>query len=101
MLTSEVENYPALNGHHGPDDGEFEQQARRFGTEMVAEDVIAVDFSQRPFYGHDRFGAKFEAETILIATGASAKWLGLPNEPAAAGTWRISLCGPAWLLLQK
>ena len=62
----------------------FEQQARRFGTEMMAEDVIAVDFSKRPFTVTTDSG-DYQAESIIIATGATAKWLGLPSEKHLQG----------------
>ncbi len=86
MTTSEVENYPGFeDGILGPEMMEkFEQQARRFGTEMMAEDVTAVDFSKRPFTVTTDSG-DYQAESIIIATGASAKWLGLPSEKHLQG----------------
>ncbi len=86
MTTSEVENYPGFeDGILGPDMMEkFEQQARRFGTELVAEDVIAVDFSKRPFTVTTDSG-EYQSETIIISTGATAKWLGLPSEKHLQG----------------
>ena len=86
MTTSEVENYPGFEeGILGPDMMEkFEQQARRFGTEMMAEDVTAVDFSKRPFTVTTDSG-EYQAESVIIATGATAKWLGLPSEKHLQG----------------
>ncbi len=86
MTTSEVENYPGFeDGILGPEMMEkFEQQARRFGTELVAEDVTAVDFSKRPFTITTDSG-EYQAESIIISTGASAKWLGLPSEKHLQG----------------
>jgi thioredoxin reductase (NADPH) len=86
MLTSDVENYPGFEeGILGPEMMEkFEQQARRFGTEMVAEDVIEVDFSKRPFTVTTESGA-YKARAIIISTGAEAKWLGLPHEQRLRG----------------
>ncbi|GAC1643431.1 MAG: thioredoxin-disulfide reductase [Ktedonobacteraceae bacterium] len=86
MTTSDVENYPGFEeGILGPEMMEkFEQQARRFGTEMMAEDVTAVDFSKRPFTVTTDSG-EYQAESIIIATGASAKWLGLPSEKHLQG----------------
>lgn len=86
MQTSEVENFPGFEeGIMGPEMMEkFEQQARRFGTEMMAEDVTAVDFSQRPFKVTTDSG-DYYARSIIIATGASAKWLGLPHEQRLRG----------------
>ncbi|TMC21629.1 MAG: thioredoxin-disulfide reductase [Chloroflexi bacterium] len=84
--TSEVENYPGFeNGIMGPAMMEkFEQQARSFGAQLIPEDVLAVDFSQRPFTITAHSG-EYKAHTIIIATGASAKWLGLPSEKRLQG----------------
>ena len=92
MLTSEVENYPGFEeGILGPPMMEkFEMQARRFGTEMIPEDVSAVDFSKRPFKVTADSG-DYLARTIIIATGASAKWLGLPSETRLQGRG-VSAC---------
>ncbi len=92
MLTSEVENYPGFEeGVLGPEMMEkFEAQARRFGTEMVPEDVSAVDFSKRPFKVTTDSG-DYLARAIIIATGASAKWLGLPSEQRLQGRG-VSAC---------
>ena len=86
MLTSEVENYPGFEtGVLGPEMMEkFEAQARRFGTAMVPEDVTAVDFSERPFR-ITTDSEDYTARAVIIATGASAKWLGLPSEQRLQG----------------
>lgn len=86
MQTSEVENFPGFEtGIMGPDMMEkFESQARRFGAEMIPEDVIAVDFNQRPFIVKTDM-AEYRARSVIIATGASAKWLGLPSEQHLRG----------------
>src|SRR5439155_23999913 len=86
MLTTLVENYPGfVDGLMGPDLMEmFKRQAERFGTEMIAEDATAVDFSRRPFVV--RAGeAAWEGHTVIIATGATAKLLGLPAEGKLMG----------------
>ena len=92
MLTTTVENYPGLaDGVQGPELMEMMQkQAARFGTEMVSEDATAVDFSRRPLVvkADDK---TYEAETVVIATGASAKLLGLPAESKLMGRG-ISTC---------
>jgi len=92
MLTTLVENYPGfVEGIDGPPLMEtFQKQAERFGTEMIADDVTAVDFHSRPFKvtGGD---VTIEAHTVVIATGASAKLLGLPNESALMGRG-VSTC---------
>ena len=92
MLTSDVENYPGFEeGILGPSMMEkFEAQARRFGTEMIAEDVISVDFSNRPFT-LTTDSNEYEARVIIISTGASAKWLGLPSEKRLQGCG-VSAC---------
>jgi thioredoxin reductase (NADPH) len=92
MLTTLVENYPGfVEGIDGPPLMEtFEKQARRFGTEMYAEDVTKVDFSRRPFTVSSDDTA-LEAHTVIVATGASAKLIGLPGESALMGRG-VSTC---------
>ncbi len=92
MVTSDVENYPGFEeGILGPPMMEkFEVQARRFGTEMIPEDVTAIDFSQRPFRLTTDSG-EYLARTSIISTGASAKWLGLPSEQRLQGRG-VSAC---------
>ena len=86
MITSDVENYPGFEeGILGPElMDRFEAQARRFGTEMIATDATRVDFSHQPFEVFTDDGS-YRARSIIIATGASAKWLGLPNEQRLQG----------------
>ena len=88
MLTSDVENYPGYrDGVMGPDMmDEFEAQAARFGAEMRPENIERVDFSERPF----RLWSEDEDEpvvagTVIIATGAQARWLGVPGEERLQG----------------
>jgi thioredoxin reductase (NADPH) len=92
MLTTLVENYPGfVDGLMGPELMEtFRKQAERFGTEMVAEDVTAVDFTRRPLVV--RVGeVEHRGHTVIIATGASAKLLGLPVERSLMGRG-VSTC---------
>ena len=81
MITSDVENYPGYpDGVMGPEMmGEFRRQAERFGTDFVTDDVTRVDFSERPFrvWVEDE---DYQARSVIIATGASARWLGLESE---------------------
>ncbi|HJQ51066.1 MAG TPA: thioredoxin-disulfide reductase [Gaiellaceae bacterium] len=81
MITSDVENYPGYpDGIMGPEMmGEFRRQAERFGTDFVTDDVTRVDFSERPFrvWVEDE---EYQARSVIIATGASARWLGLESE---------------------
>jgi thioredoxin reductase (NADPH) len=81
MITTEVENYPGFpKGVQGPELMElFKAQAERFGTRVVTADVTAVDLSDRPFKLTSSDG-DMVADTLIIATGASAKWLGIPSE---------------------
>ena len=92
MLTTLVENFPGfVDGAMGPELMEtMRKQAERFGTDMIAEDVTAVDFGTRPFVVRSESGVH-EAETVIIATGASAKLLGLPEERALMGRG-VSTC---------
>lgn len=86
MITSEVENYPGYEeGILGPEMMEkFEAQAKRFGAEMIARNVVRVDFSAQPFrLWTDKM--EYQARAVIVATGASAKWLGLPNEQRLQG----------------
>jgi thioredoxin reductase (NADPH) len=81
MLTTDVDNYPGFpTGVLGPDLMEkMRAQAERFGTEFAAGTVKRVDLGQRPFV-LDLDGQLIHAEALIIATGATAKWLGLPEE---------------------
>jgi thioredoxin reductase (NADPH) len=86
MITTDVENYPGFpDGIMGPDVMElFRKQAERFGAVIDDRQVTKVDLSSRPF----RVWAdedEFEARSIIIATGASAKWIGLPSEVTFGG----------------
>ena len=86
MLTTHIENYPGfVDPVLGPELMEtMRKQAERFGTDMVGEDVVSVDFARRPFALRTA-DATFEAQTVIIATGASAKLLGLPSETLLLG----------------
>ena len=92
MLTTLVENYPGfVDGIDGPPLMEtFKEQALRFGTEMIPEDVTEVDFGSRPFRVKTDDAAA-EADTVIIATGASAKLIGLDNESKLMGRG-VSTC---------
>jgi thioredoxin reductase (NADPH) len=92
MLTTLVENYPGfVDGIQGPELMEtMQKQAAHFGTEMVSDDVTAVDFTRRPFVV--TAGAQTsEAQTVVIATGASSKLLGVPGESKLMGRG-VSTC---------
>lgn len=92
MLTSDVDNYPGFpNGIQGPDLMKvMRDQALRFGAEFVNEDATAVDLSKRPFSA-TAGGRAYTAESIIVATGASAQWLGLESETQFRGKG-VSAC---------
>jgi thioredoxin reductase (NADPH) len=83
MITTEVENYPGFpEGVTGPELMErFQKQAERFHTVLHMENVLKVDFSKRPFHVKGE-SAEYLAQTVIIATGASAKWLNVKGEDA-------------------
>lgn len=100
-ITTEVENYPGFaKGIQGPElMEEFREQAKRFGTECLVTWIERVDLSERPFKLYtkdvDDTEVLVEAETLIIASGASAKWLGIPGEapaPAGLGGLGVSAC---------
>jgi len=86
MYTTDVENYPGFpEGVTGPEMMEkFKEQAVRFGTRTVMESIKSVDFSTRPFVLTPSYSEPVVAETVIVATGARANWLGLPNEQRLA-----------------
>src|ERR1700716_200855 len=92
MITSDVENYPGYpDGVMGPEMmAEFRRQAERFGVDFVTDDVTRVDFSERPFRVWVE-GQEYRAKSVIVATGASARWLGLPGEQTLQGRG-VSAC---------
>src|SRR5918999_918042 len=95
-ITTEVENYPGFSkGIQGPElMQEFEEQARRFGTEFLQAFITKVDLGRRPFTLETE-DHTIRAETLIIASGASAKWLGIPGEapaPHGLGGLGVSAC---------
>ncbi len=92
MITSDVENYPGFpQGIQGPELMQlFKEQAERFGSTLIDKDATKVDFSTRPFriwVGDD----EYQADSVIVATGASALWLGLPSEERFRGKG-VSAC---------
>ena len=92
-LTTMVDNFPGFpNGVMGPElVGSMRAQAERFGTRFVQEDVTEVDFSSRPFM-IKAGGVEYRSETVIIATGANAKTLGIESESKFVGKG-VSTCG--------
>jgi thioredoxin reductase (NADPH) len=92
MITSDVENYPGFPaGVQGPELMDlFRRQAERFGTRIVDVDLERVDFSGRPFRLWAG-GSEYTADSVIVATGASALWLGLENETRLRGRG-VSAC---------
>ncbi len=88
MYTTEVENYPGFpSGIKGPEMMDlFRKQAERFDTRIYTEDIISVDFNSHPFRLTSSENTEVEALAVIIATGARANWLNLPNEQRLAQT---------------
>lgn len=101
MITSEVENFPGFpTGILGPELMElFRKQAERFGAQVVDENITAVDFSKTPYTLQTESG-EIKAQTVIIATGANAKLIGLPREKelmaAGAGVSACATCDGAF-----
>jgi thioredoxin reductase (NADPH) len=96
MITTDVENYPGFaEGIQGPDlMAEFRKQAERFGTEFLEAWIDKVELQERPFTLHTSEHV-IQTETLIIASGASAKWLGIPGEakvPDGLGGHGVSAC---------
>jgi thioredoxin reductase (NADPH) len=87
MITSDVENFPGFpEAIMGPELMErMQKQCQRLKVEIVPELVTKVDFSKRPFHVETSEGKTASAETVIVATGANAKWLGIPSEKKLMG----------------
>ena len=93
MLTTEVDNYPAIPGIQGPElMGKMREHATKFGAEFVEKNVESVDFTKNPFE-LSAGGQKYLAKAVVIATGSDTKWLGVPGEEKLRGRG-VSSCAP-------
>ncbi|WP_062762431.1 thioredoxin-disulfide reductase [Falsirhodobacter sp. alg1] len=91
-ITTEVENWPGDTQVQGPDlMVRMEEHAREMGAEIVSDYISSLDLSQRPFKAHADSGITFTADAVILATGAQAKWLGLPSEEKFMG-FGVSAC---------
>ena len=93
MITTDVENYP---GFADPIQGpwlmeQMQKQAEHVGTKMVFDLITDVDFTQRPFVCKADSGDTYTADSVIIATGAQARWLGIPSEEIYRG-FGVSAC---------
>ena len=91
-ITTEVENWPSVIETQGPDlMVQFEAHAKAVGTEIIADHVHRLDLSRRPFVAECDSGDIWQADAVILATGAQAKWLGLPSEEKFKG-FGVSAC---------
>lgn len=91
-ITTDVENYPGFPEVLGPELMEkFKEHALKFGTEFYEDVITDVDFTSRPFKAIGDGGTVYTADSVIIATGAQAKWLGLPSEEKFGG-YGVSAC---------
>jgi thioredoxin reductase (NADPH) len=91
-ITTEVENWPGDTEVQGPDlMVRMEAHARAMGTEIVPDHITSLDLSKRPFTATGDSGTTYTADAVILATGAQAKWLGLPSEEKFKG-FGVSAC---------
>ena len=93
MTTSEVDNWPSADeGIQGPDlMARLQKQAERFKTRVEYDNIVKVDLSKRPFELSGEMGVTYEADVLIVATGASAMYLGLESEQKYRGRG-VSAC---------
>jgi thioredoxin reductase (NADPH) len=90
--TTEVENYPGFTEVQGPElMVKMEEHARAVGTEVIGDIITNLDLENRPFTAQGDSGTTYTADAVILATGARAKWLGLPSEEAFKG-FGVSAC---------
>ena len=91
-ITTDVENWPGEASVMGPDlMVKMETHARTMGTEIIGDTILSLDLSQRPFTAQGDSGTTYTADAVILATGAQARWLGLPSEEKFKG-FGVSAC---------
>ncbi|TMV91073.1 thioredoxin-disulfide reductase [Thioclava sp. BHET1] len=91
-ITTDVENWPGETEIQGPDlMVKMEEHARAMGAEVITDIITDLDLSKRPFIAQSDSGTTYEASAVILATGAQAKWLGLPSEEKFKG-FGVSAC---------
>ncbi|WP_370207156.1 thioredoxin-disulfide reductase [Pararhodobacter marinus] len=91
-ITTDVENWPGDTSVMGPDlMARMETHAREMGTEILTDIILSLDLSQRPFTAKGDSGTTYTADAVILATGAQARWLGLPSEAKFQG-FGVSAC---------
>jgi len=91
-ITTEVENWPGDTEVQGPElMVRMEEHARAMGAEVISDHIQSLDLSKRPFTAHGDSGTTYTADSVILATGAQAKWLGLPSEEKFKG-FGVSAC---------
>ncbi len=91
-ITTEVENYPAFTEIQGPElMVKMEEHAKAMGTEVISDIILSLDLSKRPFTATGDSGTAYEADAVILATGAQARWLNLPSEEKFKG-FGVSAC---------
>lgn len=91
-ITTEVENWPGDREVQGPDlMVRMEEHAKAMGAEVISDYIASLDLSQRPFTAHADSGTTYTADAVILATGAQARWLGLPSEEKFKG-FGVSAC---------
>ena len=91
-ITTDVENWPGDTAVQGPDLMlRMEEHAREMGAEIIGDTITRLDLSARPFTAHADSGTTYTADALILATGAQAKWLGLPSEERFKG-FGVSAC---------
>jgi thioredoxin reductase (NADPH) len=91
-ITTEVENWPGDTHVQGPDLMiRMEEHAKAMGAEVISDYITTLDLSQRPFVAQADSGTTYTADAVILATGAQAKWLGLPSEEKFKG-FGVSAC---------